>query len=130
MLRLTLAQALHGQHDSASDNLQKVKEIGGENSAYWEYRALAAGLASERAQSLEAAKKLQALFASDNSVLPWSLARAWAAAGEVEKAVVHLKKAFESHSSSMPFLGQTLGFDSIRAHPEVQQLMKDAGLPV
>jgi len=130
LLRLALAQALHGQHGSASESLQKVKEIGGEDSAYWEYRALIAGQASEYEKSLEAAEKLQVLFDSDNSVLPWSLARAWATAGEVEKAVKYLQKAFESRSSSMPFLGQTPVFESIRTHPEVQRMMKDVGLPV
>jgi len=93
-----LAQALHGQHDSASDNLQKVKELGGEDSAYWEYRALAAGLASEGTRSPEAAEKLQTLFDSEDAVLPWSLARTWAAAGEVEKAVIYLKKGHLKHT--------------------------------
>jgi TolB-like protein/DNA-binding winged helix-turn-helix (wHTH) protein/tetratricopeptide (TPR) repeat protein len=130
LLRLALAQALHGQPDSASESLQKAKDMGGEDSAYWEYRALITGQTSQYEDSHEAAEKLQALFDSDNSVLPWSLARAWAAAGEAEKAVTFLQKAFDEHSSSMPFLGQTPVFETVRTHSTVRQIMKDTGLPV
>ena len=38
--------------------------------------------------------------------------------------------AFETHASSMPFLGQAPVFDDLREQLEIQQIVRDAGLPV
>jgi len=128
-LRLALAHALNEEHTKARGYLGEALALGGEDAAYHEYCALIAQRAGDVDKAIESVKLLREMVNSGQQVLPWSLARACVAAGDVESAITSLKKAFEQHSSSMPFLGQTPMFDSIRSHPEVQVLLRKIGLP-
>ncbi|NOR20910.1 MAG: hypothetical protein GQ538_12575 [Xanthomonadales bacterium] len=128
--RLALAQALDGQHQESRDSLKRALDLGEEDAAYYEYQALVAGQLGEQDAAAESASTLAEISENGEPVLPWSMARAWAAAGEVDKAIASLEQAFAAHSSSMPFLGQTPMLNSIRKHAKVQELMKKTGLPV
>jgi len=128
MLRLSLACALIGQHPEASEALQQALSLGEADAAYHEFRALIMGQAENLEQARESAGALQEMAGKDSSVLPWSLARAWVSAGNQEKAIAFLNRAFDTHSSSMPFLGVTPVFDGIRQSSEFQALQKKAGL--
>lgn len=128
-LRLALAQSLNGQHQEAVQSLQRALDLGEEDAFYHEYRALIAGQAGNTDEATESASALWKISEDGQDVLPWSLARAWAAAGDADRAIGFLEQAFEAHSSSMPFLGQTPALNTIRERPEVKNLMQRVGLP-
>jgi tetratricopeptide (TPR) repeat protein len=128
-LRLALAYALNGQFSAASAALDQALKLGSEDAAYHEYSTLVAGLAGWPDKALTSVGKLQQLAHQHPGVLPWSLARAWTAAGDLDKAVEYLEQAFMTRSSSMPFLGQSPLLSSIRNLEKVRVLMKGIGLP-
>jgi len=127
-LRLSLAYAFNDQADKSRSCLENARQMGGEDALFHEYLAIAEGRAGNGDRALDAATRLQQMADESGNVLPWSLARAWASAGQPDKAVAYLQAAFDSHSSSMPFLGVTPVLDSIRHLPAVQDLMRKAGL--
>lgn len=129
-LRLALAQALHGQDEAAGKTMDQAASMAEVDAVFQEYQALVCNSCDDHQGALMAARAVEQFADNGAQVLPWSLARAWAAAGDKERAIENLQRAFESHSSSMPFLGQTPVFEGIRAQPEVQRMMNDVGLPV
>jgi tetratricopeptide (TPR) repeat protein len=129
-LRLALAHVLNDENQQAWECLQRALELGEEDAVYHEYRSLIAGHVGKQDEALDSASTLSEMSENGQNILPWSMARAWAAAGNESRAIKSLVLAYETHSSSMPFLGQTPMFNSIRHHPEVRQLMKKTGLAV
>lgn len=127
-LRLALAQALDGRHEAAADSLERAREPGGEDSSWFEYRAILCGLAGDERGAKAAAGRLQDLAAGAPGPLSWALARAWAAAADDGKALDFLEQAYRERSSSMPFLGVTPVFDRLRGHAGMQALMARVGL--
>lgn len=127
-LRLSLALAFDGRDAEARECLEQARQLGGKDAGYFEYLAIAEGQARRPEAARHAAEALEALAAQGRAVLPWSLARAWAAAGRAEQAVDYLRAALATRSSSMPFLGVTPAFDSIRHLASVQEVMRQAGL--
>jgi TolB-like protein/tetratricopeptide (TPR) repeat protein len=128
-LRLSMAYAFNCQAEEATACLASAGNMGGKDALYFEYLAITESRAGNTAEAHNAAVKLQKLANESGRVLSWSLARAWASAGEPERAIGNLQVAFDSRSSSMPFLGATPALDSVRDLPEVQALMRKAGLP-
>ena len=129
LLRLALAEAFDGQADAARASLERCRSISGEDLFYLEYRAIVEGRCGDVGAARQAAEKLQHEAGRAGRKLPWPLARAWVSAGEHERAIAHLREAFEERSGSMPFLGHTPVFDPVRDRPEVQELMRRVGLP-
>ena len=127
-LRLSLAHAFGGAPEPARQCLDRARELQGEDGAYYEYSALAAGQSGESALAREAATRLENLQGEQPPVAPWSLARAWAAAGDAERALDHLETALATRSSSMPFLAVTPVFDGLRQNPRIDPIMREAGL--
>lgn len=127
-LRLALAHALNGQHEEAKKTLALAAETGKSDAAYLEYDALVNGLAGRLEEARASAETLEKL-AEKGGVQPWSLARAWAACGEKDKSIANIELAWQARSTSMPFLGQTPVFDSLRQSPEVKRIMARIGLP-
>ena len=129
-LRLSLAHALNGAPAAAARALERAQELGGEAPPYLEYLALAQGQAGSVGEARRAAGRLQAMADDGVQLLAWSLARAWAAAGDEDRALESLESAFRERSSSMPFLGITPVFDELRERPEARALMDRVGLRV
>ena len=125
-LRLAMAYAFDGQQRDALECLRMARAEGDEDAAYLEYLAIARGALGMLEAAGEAAEQLQGL---KGAVAPWSVARAWASAGEASLAVRYLQVAFEQRSSSIPFLGVTPVFSRLLELSEVRQLMEQAGLP-
>lgn len=128
-LRLGLAYALNGQHNEAIETMLIALKLGGDDALYHEYMALIYGQAGDLEKACAESEILLKMANIGERVLPWSLARAWAASGNDERAIIYLNQALESRSSSVPFLGQSPMFQSVRQYPEVQKLMALAGLP-
>ena len=128
-LRLALAYSLHGQHQEATTKLRAALRLGGEDAQFFEYQAMIRAQAGDDVTAKISARKLQKMSDDGEVVLPWALARAWAAAGEPDIAVGFLEQAYSSASSSIPFLGQTPLLHSVRDRAEVQELIKRIGLP-
>lgn len=127
-LRLSLALAFDGRDAEARKCLEQARRLGGKDAGYFEYLAIAEGRAGKVEGARHAAEELEKLVAQGQTVLPWSLARAWAAAGKADRAIDHLRAALAMRSSSLPFLGVTPVFDSIRHLEGVQEVMRQAGL--
>ena len=128
-LRLSLALAFDNQPGQALACLEKCRLMGRHDAPYLEYLAIVEGASGNSNAARRAADKLQSLPAESGQVLPWSLARAWAMAGEPDLAIEQLNRAFDGRSSSMPFLGATPVFENLRQTERVQQLMKKIGIP-
>jgi len=127
-LRLALALAFNGSATAARDCLAQAQRPGERDGPYLEYEAIVMGSAGQTALAERAASELQELADRTGNVLPWSLARAWAATGRTEQAVGWLEKSFSGRSSSMPFLAATPVLDSIRSHVRVRQMTAKLGL--
>lgn len=128
-LRLALAHAFSGNGDRALSCLEDARGMGGEDASYIEYLAIVRGRLSQAKSALQAAESLQRLADGGQAVAHWALARAWASAGHADRALEQLEAAYDTRSSSMPFLGVTPVFDAIRELPKVQALMGRVGLP-
>jgi TolB-like protein/tetratricopeptide (TPR) repeat protein len=126
-LRLALAQACDGQPDAARASLERCLEMAGEDLFYLEYKAIVEGRCGRIATAVKAAEALQDKAERAGRELPWALARAWVSAQQPERAVAYLQRAFETRSSSMPFLGFTPVFDPIREHPQVREWVARIG---
>lgn len=126
-LRLSLAYAYSGDKEESINCLMNVKEMDVNPSLYYEYLAIAEGVIGNQENARKAAQQLENM-AHSGTILPWSLARAWSSAGDEGKAIEYLFAAFESRSSSMPFLAATPVLSPIRQHPDVQRLMSLVGV--
>jgi hypothetical protein len=60
----------------------------------------------------------------------WALARAAAAAGQVDAALDALDAAVAERSSSLPFMCVTPAFDALHAEPRFQAHAARLGLPL
>lgn len=127
-LRLSLALAFDGRGAEARECLEQARRLGGKDAGYFEYLAIAEGRVGKAEAARHAAEELEKLVTQGQAVLPWSLARAWASAGDADQAVNYLRAALAMRSSSMPFLGVTPVFDSIRNLEGVQEVMRQVGL--
>lgn len=130
ILRLALAHALNDDPRQARICLERAVELGGQDRFYLEFVAITEGQAGNWETAVTAASQLEAMSGQGMDVLPWSQARAWASAGDADKAIEYLLEAYETRSSSMPFLGKTPIFNPIRHLPEVRALMEKVGLPI
>lgn len=128
-LRLALALAFLGRKEDAMSCLDAVHATGGEDAAYLEFLSIVQGVLGQRGAATATAGRLERLSGSISAVTPWARARAWAAAGDAPQAIRRLQDAFETRSSSMPFLGITPVFSEIRGLPAVRELLGRIGLP-
>jgi hypothetical protein len=53
----------------------------------------------------------------------------YARLGQNDEAIKWLEKAYEEHDTSMPWLGVSFEFDSIRSDPRFRELLRRVGLP-
>lgn len=102
---------------------------GGGDLQWHEYAAMLAGLRGNGADALRHCRQMIAT-GDGTAAPPWSLARAAAAAGQVDAAIDWLEQAALRRSSSVPFLRITPAFDSLQGHARFDTLADALGLPV
>jgi TolB-like protein/tetratricopeptide (TPR) repeat protein len=124
-LRLAWALALNGRSDEAGATLARVP---GPASAILEYGALVVGALGDRTGAAARYGQLRAL-SGETYVAPWALARAAAAAGEVDAALAALEVTRREGSSSLPFAALTPAFDSLRGDSRFNEFLESLGLP-
>ena len=59
---------------------------------------------------------------------PWDIAETYAMAGENDKAIKWLQKAFEVHDPDLPYLLMPI-FDNLREDPRFQEIARKMNLP-
>jgi TolB-like protein/predicted Ser/Thr protein kinase len=59
-----------------------------------------------------------------------NVAERYVMAGDHDKAVEWLWKAYENHESGMPYVGKPHYYDSLHSHPRYRELLLKLGLPV
>ena len=62
-------------------------------------------------------------------VMPYGIAALYAGMGDSEQALAWLEKAFQERSNLLCYLLTDPAFDSLRAHPRFQDLLKRIGFP-
>lgn len=68
---------------------------------------------------------------SDTSyVTPWQIGTLYTRAGNKEKAVTWLEKAYDARDSNMPYIGVDPIFDILRSDVRFQNLLKKMNLPL
>ena len=127
-LRLALALAQAGEGAASEHALGQALSLEANDADALEYRALVYGFLGRRSVAGDAAGALERRVNSGQSVTAWSRARAWAAAGESERAVSALRQAVEERSTSLPFLGRSPVFSGIVHRPDVQSFLARVGL--
>ena len=126
--RLCWALALSGSPAPAWKLLSEIGPSGDHDAQWHEYAALAAaavgdpGTAMRHFESLKAMDRVQRVPA-------WSMARAAAAAGLLDAALVQIQAAARDRSSSLPFLMVTPAFDALHADPRFPAIGIELGLP-
>ncbi|WP_020529327.1 helix-turn-helix domain-containing protein [Flexithrix dorotheae] len=63
-------------------------------------------------------------------VTPWQIATLYTRAGNIEKALFYLEKAFIAHDPNMPYIGIDPIFDFLREDPRFVNLLKKMNLPL
>lgn len=122
--RLAWALALAGDHQTAQETLEAVPEAARSTEAHQEYRALVAGLAGRAGDALNAFTALR----GKGNANPWQLARAAAAAEQVDTAFDCLDRALAANSSSIIFAAVTPALKSLHPDRRWPRLMKRIGL--
>ena len=74
------------------------------------------------AETLEAESKTR-------FVTPWRIGTLYTRAGDEERALDYLEKAYEAHDPNVPYLAVDPIFDFMRSNPRFQALLSKLGLP-
>ena len=85
-------------------------------------------VSGRRADALKIAKELKDL-SSHAYVDFYQVAEIYEALGDKDEAFRLLEKAYEEHSSNMPFLAVDPFWDGIRSDPRYADLLRRVGLP-
>ena len=62
-------------------------------------------------------------------VSPWQIGTLFTRAGENDKALEWLEKAYQARDQNMPYLGVDPIFDTLRADPRYKDLLRRMNLP-
>lgn len=81
------------------------------------------------AGAMRAAAEAQVVRSRSQYVGPWNIALWYAAAGENERAIEWLERAFEVRDPGMPYLGVHPSWDNLRGDPRFQELLRQMNLP-
>jgi adenylate cyclase len=72
---------------------------------------------------------LAARYGKPGAQRAYILANSYARAGDKERAIEWLERAFEEHDNNMPYIGTNPLFDLVRNDPRFQDLVRRVGLP-
>lgn len=81
-------------------------------------------------KALEELAKLLIDRSDSTFVTPWQIATIYTRAGQKDKALVWLEKAFAYHDTNMPYIGIDPIFDILKDDPRFSNLLKKMKLPV
>jgi tetratricopeptide (TPR) repeat protein len=70
-----------------------------------------------------------ARFGKPGGISAWNLANAYLYAGDRDRAIEWLEKAYEERDGNMPYIRLPI-WDSMRSDPRFQDLLRRMGLPV
>lgn len=124
LLRQAWAEALAGQTAAARGTLERARGNKDPDARWLEYAAIVHGALGDRPAAASAVASLEAL-APTSWITAWSHARACAAAGQPERAIEWLRAAIRARESSVPFLGVTPAFRTLRQHPPFGALLAE-----
>ncbi len=118
--------ASKGEHSEAIDHYRKSIEIEGETSSTQCCLGYALARLGKRDEALALLVKLKT---TNEYVSPGELAFLYAGLGDKEQALASLEKAYGAHDLHLQFLKVEPRYDSLRADPRFQDLMRRVGLP-
>jgi len=81
------------------------------------------------AGAMRAAAEAQVARSRSQYVGPWNIALWYAAAGENDRAIEWLERAFEARDPGMPYLGVHPSWDNLRGDPRFRDLLRRMNLP-
>ena len=116
-----------GKHAEAIAEFQEGIKLGDDSSSTKIYMGAVYARAGERAKAEQILKELQTAKAY---VSPGELAILYTALGQREQAFASLEKAYAAHDLQLQYLGVDSSFDSLRADPRFQDLLRRVGLPL
>jgi tetratricopeptide (TPR) repeat protein len=114
-----------GMYDKGIEEIQKRLALDGESSNLSPDLAYIYSVLGRKG---EARKILQRLLTLSKQVQPGLIALIYIGLGENDEALVWLEKAYQQHSDMMTWLKIDPRFDSVRADPRFQDLMRRVGL--
>jgi TolB-like protein/cytochrome c-type biogenesis protein CcmH/NrfG len=129
MTHSTLRSAYHmvGRYDDALRIWRESYAARGDTAAL---AALQRGYASGGYRgALRAAAETLDAESKTRFVTPWQIGTLYTRAGDEERALDYLEKAYEAHDPNMPSLAVDPIFDFMRADPRFQAILRKLGLP-
>jgi len=130
MTHSTIRSAYHmvGRYDDALRIWRESYTAKGDTAAV---AALQRGYESGGYQgALRAAAETLEAESKTRFVTPWQIGTLYTRAGDEERALDYLEKAYEAHDPNMPSLAVDPIFDYMRGDPRFQALLRKLGLPV
>ena len=124
-LFLGFTYAAKGMNSEAIAAYQEAIKLGLDTPSTQIHLGVSYAQAGKREQAQVILKRLQA---SKDHVSPGELAMLYTAMGDREQAFVSLEKAYEAHDLQLQYLGVSQEFDSLRADPHFQDLLRRVGL--
>jgi serine/threonine protein kinase/Tfp pilus assembly protein PilF len=124
-LFLGFTYAAKGMYPEAIASYQEAIKLGLDTPSTQIHLGVAYARAGRREQAQAILKRLQT---SSDHVSPSELAMLYTAMGEQEQAFSSLEKAYEAHDLQLQYLGVAPEFDSLRANPRFQSLLRRVGL--
>lgn len=128
-LRLCWALALCGQRSAAAQLLAQIGPRGDSDAPWHEYAAMVAGAEGDHEVALRHYEVLRDIGLTER-VPAWTMARAAAAAAQLDAALAQLGVAVRDRSSSIPFMVVTPAFDALHADARFRTLGAELGLPL
>ena len=123
---LGFTYAAKGMYAKAIAAYQEAIRLGNKSPSLQIYLGAAYARAGDREKGRAILEQLQT---SESYVSPCELAILHAALGEREPAFALLEKAYTAHDPSLQYLGIEPAFDSLRADPRFDDLVRRVGLP-
>lgn len=125
---LGLALVQKNKYDEAIAELQRAVELSGGGAGQMGSLGYAYAVAGRRAEALGIVEKLKEI-SRERYVPPATVAIVFSGLGETDHALMWLEKANEERDPWITGLKVEPRFDSLRADPRFQELMRRVGLP-
>jgi Tfp pilus assembly protein PilF len=124
-LLLAYAYAAKGDYTQAIAKYREAIRLGRENTSDQCYLGAALAKAGQRAEAEAILKQLET---TKEYLSPAELAALYVGLGDKEKALAALERAYAAHDLQLQFLSVEPHYDSLRAEPRFQELIRKVGL--